>query len=277
MPEWSVYHTEHDLDKLVFHTDDTVDAIVRRLEGAKADLGKGAYEALETNLGFHFIPGGLLSSPVRHICSITTIMFDWMHVFFVNGVVNHTLGAFFHTLRKSNVCTYKKAYEYMLLWTYPKCYENTSLATFSPEQSRKWLEPPHVYKASASEGRSILPLLSHWVRRGLLRSSDEDLRQHALCVLSLCKCIDELEAAHRRTHNLNVLRRELQSFFAAYKRLLLPLGCGLMTRAIKPGNCHAELSGDHLSHPLPPELGGGAGPGPRGPGPGPGPGPRAPS
>ena len=91
-PEWSIRHTETDLRRFVLQTPASVDAIMGRLERAKGEMSrgemnKGDYAALETNLGFHYNAGSLLANPIsRRIAGIETVLFDWMHVFFVNGV-----------------------------------------------------------------------------------------------------------------------------------------------------------------------------------------------
>ena len=174
---------------------------------------KTAYEKLETDLGFHYSEDGLLSSRYHASAGVGNVLYDWMHVFFVSGVCNHVIGSMFHALRASQFA-YASAYAYLKEWHGD--VEN-AVDTFAPSQASKWLEAK-LYKASASQLRSILPVLGHYVRQGLSRSDSPVHRDHAACFLHLCNVIEEIEASQRRTSDAATLRRELTLFMQLYQR-----------------------------------------------------------
>ena len=58
---------------------------------------------------------------------------------------------------------------------------------------QKTLNDDHVFKCTASEGRSLLPVLAHFIRKSLLRSHIGNEAEHARCFLHLADAISELE------------------------------------------------------------------------------------
>ena len=185
-------------------------------------MNKGDFAALETNLGFHWSPTGVLADPrTRELAGVHTIVYDFMHVFYVAGVVNHTIGALFHSQRKSKNFTYASAYAYFKEWNFPhqnKMGWRSAIEMFSPTQAKKWLEG-QCFRASASQTRSIMPVLSHYIRQGLAHSDSAEQRRAAGCFLLLSAVCEELEAYQRRTVNLARLTQSIEIFMAEYTGL----------------------------------------------------------
>ncbi len=122
---WAVAHDCTESAKLVLHTRATIDAICRRLAAAHAGMSKPAFAELRTRLGWNFIDGSLMeTSRHRAIADPTSIaMYDWMHVFFVQGVFNIHLGLLMQTLIHFNI-SYSMLEEYMDLWHWPHHLES---------------------------------------------------------------------------------------------------------------------------------------------------------
>ena len=212
--------TESDTSKFVLHTHASINAVVARLTEAKATMGSDAFKELETNLGFHYAPNAILFDPMlRRIMSpATNLIYDWMHVFFVNGVVNLHVGIMFKALRKSKCFTYATAYEYMQLWVWPKALQGcTGIAVLAEDQAAKHLNAGKLL-CSASDGRSIMPLLAHYVRQGLLQSGVALHREHAECFLHLAGIIEELEACNRGTCVVDALKRHCEAYLDGFCR-----------------------------------------------------------
>ena len=92
-----VYHTCSDPDKFRPTTPAVLAAFVARLRTAPAS----ELAELETRLGWKFMPNGVMFCPsVRaRVCPCTTVMYDWAHVIFVNGVFNIHAGLLLHAIR----------------------------------------------------------------------------------------------------------------------------------------------------------------------------------
>eukprot|EP00974_Lingulodinium_polyedra_P121546 11179414-Lingulodinium_polyedra.AAC.1 len=85
------YHTCSDPTKLVLHTPRTIRLILDRLRAAvAAGTPKRNFEELQTRLGWNWVPNGLLNDNwLLGLCQPTeSALYDWMHVFFVQGVFN---------------------------------------------------------------------------------------------------------------------------------------------------------------------------------------------
>ena len=89
---------------------------------------------------------------------------------------------------------------------------DTERATIHLEEQR--------FKCTASEGRTLLPVLAHYVRQGLLKSEDANEREHATCFLELASFVDTLEAAARGHVDVEASRAHASAFMLSFKRLL---------------------------------------------------------
>ena len=194
---------------------------MRRLEGASATMTKENFADLQTRLGFHWQPTSLLADPItREIAGVHTICYDFMHVMYVSGVANMTIGALFHSNRKSKNFTYASALEYMKLWIWPTEISkeaHQAVALLEPSSARKWNEA-QIFKGSASQTRCLVPLLGQYIRKGLMLSDDPVQKQHAHCFLLLVAICGELDAAQRRLADVAALRNHCQEFMSAYNR-----------------------------------------------------------
>ena len=76
-------------DKFELHTDESIRNILRRLGAASLDTSRGhvgRMKELTTNLGFNHEPYGWLLSDDIPTDLVSTLMWDWMHVYFVSGI-----------------------------------------------------------------------------------------------------------------------------------------------------------------------------------------------
>ena len=120
----------------------------------------GDKKKLETSLGWNF------DSSLRRRCELgrpwTTILFDWMHVFFVQGVFQrhlHCLVSAAHEFGFAEV-TYKKMYDFALVWKMAGkvgSKANHPAEALSPARSAASWEAK-TFKCTASEGLGLLPI-----------------------------------------------------------------------------------------------------------------------
>ena len=78
---------EVDRSRFIYHTVETYIAIADRLEASKTELGKGAFEELETRVGFTYNKRGILWNKTlrRQLRMPLTLIYDWMHSYLASG------------------------------------------------------------------------------------------------------------------------------------------------------------------------------------------------
>ena len=213
-PGWAIVHTCADISKFKLHTPKTMERVVMRIRSAEAEMGPEDFKALQTTLGFNFNPLGVLyddflrgkMEPSRHS------MADWQHVLLVGGVVQRHIGLFFWHMRKTSM-TYNSFHDYALLYSWPKAIggqKHAGVDSLGPPRDKINLES-QTFKCYASEGRSLLPVLGHFIRQALPRCTwTNSQKGMAQCVLHLCAILGELEAAARGVANLASLQNHLE-------------------------------------------------------------------
>ena len=184
-------------------------------------MGKGAFEELQTQLGFHYAVGSILfNAYTRKLLDPTShCIFDWMHVVFVGGVFNVLMGLLFHRFRKTRF-SYANCHKYCSLWHWPESIDaKAALKQLDTERAKIHLDDQR-FKCSASEGRTLLPVVAHYVRQGLLKSEDANEREHATCFLELASFVETLEASARGHVDAEVARGKASAFMLSFKRFL---------------------------------------------------------
>ena len=158
-------------------------------------------------------------------------MYDWMHVIFVNGCFNHTVGLFMWHMRTTSF-TYASVHSYLQQWRWPHAARGaTGVDSFSSARKDAQLKA-RVHKCDASEGRSILPVLSHFVSRAIVDRPDA-LPQHkelAAPIIRMAAIVQELEAAQRGACDPDRLQRHSNGFMETFVRLLNIFLCKRMGR-----------------------------------------------
>ena len=81
-----VPHTCFDIGQLQLRTDAELAAAALMLSSEKPLRTKKAFETLEQSLGINFNPDGMLFHPDCPLKPIEHTMFDWLHVYLVNGI-----------------------------------------------------------------------------------------------------------------------------------------------------------------------------------------------
>ena len=100
--------------EIKFHSDATVLAILNRLQVASAK----ALNELQLVHGFTYCEKSLLT--FGHVLPVSTIMFDWFHVYLVGGLLDNEFGQCMLELRQFKQTTYAVLHDYILRWKWPK-------------------------------------------------------------------------------------------------------------------------------------------------------------
>ena len=96
-----VLHSCCDASKIALWTADGLSDALSSLEREFLARGKGAFEQLETALGWRRHPGGVMGDPALRLSMnpVNALTFDWAHGIFVNGVFQKHAGLLIRWLR----------------------------------------------------------------------------------------------------------------------------------------------------------------------------------
>ena len=142
-------------------------------------------------------------------------------------------------MRQTQV-NYAATYEYCKLWTWPKQLggrTHTGVGAFAQSRAKTSLES-RSFKVFASEGRSVLPVVGHFLRKAFERafsfkafggSGWTDIqRDKAKAAETLVDIIHELEAAGRGMCDCDRLGHLVTKHMALFVRLQLCNSLGTM-------------------------------------------------
>ena len=134
-----------------------------------------------------------------------------MHIFYVDGIFNHHFGLMMYELRKT-AFNYNFVDAYVKLWEWP--------AAVAANHGKAVCERGHLhikskrFSCTASEGRSLLPVLANLVANTRIPIGD-----HAVAFLALAKCMELCDATARRHVDPQHLRDCITEHAEHYKRL----------------------------------------------------------
>ena len=79
-------HTISSLEHVVPHTVESVKSIMDHLQAQKLVLNQKQFSELERNLGFNWVPGGVLARR-SHKLNVESFQYDWVHCYLVQGLL----------------------------------------------------------------------------------------------------------------------------------------------------------------------------------------------
>ena len=217
---WAVDDTCFEPEKFVPSTRASTLQIIDRLTVAKDTMACPDLHKLETNLGWSYVLGGIMFNMLLRpiIDPSMQTAFDSMHVFMVNGIFNIHIGVLMTVLQPfkysySTLLTYAKA------WKWPTRVGNaTGIDALGPERAKgSWTAA--VFKCSASEGKSLVPIIGNWCHQVLLRSTNATLRQHGACTLLLVDAMELLELSDRGAVPPSRFRLSMVTYLRTFKAL----------------------------------------------------------
>ena len=218
---WSVDDCCFDVSRLVPTTKQSILDIHKRLHSAKPHMSTDDFKSLQTNLGWNYVPNGvMLCAAVAHfIDPPKQTAFDWMHVFFVNGVFGVHVACFMLALSKfrHNKVTYSVLYEYAMQWVWPKRVKETGAEAFCPSRAASsWKD--HRFKCTASEALSLIAVMANFVQNTLMQCTDGRER-HGACFLLLVEVVELIEVCARSATAFVLLREALPKYLNMFKLL----------------------------------------------------------
>ena len=201
------------------HTDASIRALLEELSDAHAawvrkDLTKGAYDELCKDYGWTHDPENILLDEQLGVGGVSMCMYDWMHIFLVNGLFNVEV-LWLVTFLKHWGYDYDSLDRFFRLWCWPR-NSKAMQQIFSSTGSRPSQNSDH-FACSASEGLGVYAVLRAWLL-GLPAGVCVD---QISSFLSLCTVLDLLQnvklpgkVSHAQLHTAIVAH--LEAFKRAY-------------------------------------------------------------
>ena len=187
--------SELDISKFELHSDESVLAIARMLE---AEEHSPNLKKLQTNLGFNLVKNGLiLKQELFSVYKpISTLMFDWTHIFLVNGIWNAEVGALLHKLREHMAISHLHVHEFVKQFHWPDQFNQTARNVFEKRSSNKINAS---LSRSASEGLSVYGVIRLYLLSCVYDHADctAELQQACRSYYLLCNVIDLLVSLAR--------------------------------------------------------------------------------
>ena len=160
LPDPTGFHvasTELDPAKLRRMSDATVRAALRRVEEAHAQrqaglITKEAYDDLQQWLGFNRLQFNPFADPALNLGMVNILCYDWMHVYFAQGVFDGEVSALLSALPASDR---EGLREYLHLWVWPKAYAS----------GRTVMDKGRL-DGNASQLLSFAPVFGRWLTIG---------------------------------------------------------------------------------------------------------------
>jgi hypothetical protein len=191
--------SESDPEKFVIHTDESVAELMAELSRAYVTMKKTPFGKFCTDVGFNYVPDGVLMCPTVQPRPVYMTMWDWMHVYMVKGILNQELGLLVSKLHFSNLnLDYRNLHAYLQRFQWPvRVRSVTGKHIF---ETRDTLGDTSDAKGDASELRSVYKVVQMFFNRpdvlGACEADptdgNDDLAASIACYNSLCAVIDYL-------------------------------------------------------------------------------------
>ena len=217
---FAVDHTCHGLARLVSHTPATILAIQQRLQRQSTVLAPQEFAELQTCLGWNYAPEGLMQHDLTRVMfePCTRVCFDWMHVFFVGGLFNVHVGRLLSVLASFKI-SIDTVESYVAEWRWPKRVAAAHISDLFAKSRRKSGVDDATFKASASQGLSLLPVLASFMRSLHEKTPVAELQQHALCFLLLARIVELILRSARVRVDPSDLRAALTEYMERFLNL----------------------------------------------------------
>ena len=202
-----------DWSKIALHSDESVQGVLDFLKTKKRVCSQTKFNQVQQLCGYNLVDGGLLDSDIQ-VLPVSMLMWDWMHVYLVNGLWNTELGLLVENL---NGVGFTQANMHMALseFVWPRSISSsgtTGQQIFKKKQSGD-------IRCSASEGLSVYAVircvLQMKVDQGELTGIDGAVDSYFL----LCRVLDLLQGIKSERTTAAALNAAVQSHLQAFLRV----------------------------------------------------------
>ena len=173
---------------VILHSDETMWAVVDRLQERRPHMTAQAFRQLETSLGFRHWPTGLLCDQAlrAYVHPTKIIQYDFLHVYFVGGIVPHELWLLLRRLTSQQVgVTWPMLDRYLQGWRWPKRVKMQPKRCFNAARHDACTKAK-AFKAGAGELLGMYEVLRHFIK--MIEPSG--IEAEVTCFRALCQVID---------------------------------------------------------------------------------------
>ena len=197
--------TSLDVDAWRQHSDSSVRALAVRLRDAHGTMGVTAFSLKQQTLGWTYNEHSILYDTTLPYSPVESIMFDWMHIWLIDGIFLRELNILLRTYAShdANINIVDDLRRYLHAWTWPK-----------QVASARHLFDTGSFQATASETLGVYPVIAKFFRDVAPRTPQTRLAldSFALC----CKCLDVLTCAQRKASTPSDLHTATTKFLEAH-------------------------------------------------------------
>ena len=175
---------------------DYVDNYDRLIAAKAAGVHNNAFEELEktTGITFNAYCAFLDAVIMMLVKPITSITYDWLHIFYVGGLANHELFFLFKLLRKKLNIKFKDLHMFITAgWSSPGFISGSvKVAELFSDARERSMDAAGGMKASASEMITALPYIRHFMESIVLPLSSlgPQVQQAIATFIALCDLND---------------------------------------------------------------------------------------
>ena len=217
----SRYHTCCEIRDIVLHTPATLHTTVQRLAAAAAaGMSAAKLAELETRLGWNLVARGIMQDDyLRPLVEPTQhMLYDTMHVYFVNGIFNVHVGRLMESLKPYSI-TYQTLERYVCRWNWPARIKGNAGSDALAGKRAKSSSSDGVFKCTAAEALSLVPVMAQFVKAAVLTSNSDEAKRHGACFMLLSKVLDLVEASARGNTTPQELQRAIVAHLRTFKAL----------------------------------------------------------
>ena len=177
------------------HTDHSVRQLILRLQRKHADVAAGTltqarFNDIQQMCGYNYNPKHIVLNDRLNYKAITTLFFDWMHIWCIDGVFLRQFEAFMDAIKiegtpgKNPILTFAAGDRYLQYWTWPQQHA-----------SGKTVFETGSLQATASQTLSVAPVIGHLAREVLLKTGR--CTGAVQSMISCCVVLEMLSGAMR--------------------------------------------------------------------------------
>ena len=178
-----VPHTCTELNKILLRSDEDFRTAAMHLVAEKRIRTKKQFEILEQSMGINYVPTGMLFDEGLDLKPISHTMYDWLHIYLVNGLFQTQSNLMLEILSR-NGCKHDDVAAFLKTFSAPKEQASNFKAAVQTFDKAKAKD---AWKPAASEVLCVYPL----IRLLVLETSFEDAvdKLAAKSFLILCRIL----------------------------------------------------------------------------------------
>ncbi len=204
-----------DTSKFLQHTDESILANAEFLQEKQPLMTKTKFEKLQTALGMNYSPTGLILRGCMR--PISTLMYDWFHIFLVHGLFQLVLGKTLDFMKKlMKVDAVAELDAFVRDFNFPTKLQGASGQRIFANVSKDKKTHEYQVKCQGSEALNIYNLVRVWVLHKLNSISVVAVQRACACFLLMCSVIDLLIKVRTCTVTPGELDQAVKEFVDAF-------------------------------------------------------------